>query len=509
MHSLDLEQQLLAALLKYPDVYNNIASFIDENDFYSKSSVVNKTIFCLLKESFESGQNIDEVVLTQRINSLGISFEDNINIGDYIQALALKQVSKDKIVDTCKELKKLTIRRSIYNSSLKLAEKMKSLPANKSYTEIIEQADSIYNDQINLYEVGESKPENIYDDMEDWVEERGNNPIEDFGPSGPHPRINEMYGSLVRPGNITVVVARSGVGKTQFCMDFCTKVSREHNIPVLHFDNGEMSKEELIMRQCAALSGIPMHLIESGKWRTTGYGDLSAEQVVEKIRSVWKKVKGLKFYYYNVAGMDVDTMVNVARRFYYSQIGRGNKMLFSFDYIKTTSESNAQNKSSWELVGKMVDKFKQFIQREIQDDSGPLISMITSVQSNRIGITNNRNADNVVDDESIVSLSDQIVQFSSHMFILRQKTMDELANEPQGFGTHKFIAVKTRHLGKDIHRAIEPVELNDGTKRKNYINLDFNNFGITEMGDLHDVEDARRLMDVEPLAGNHQEIDLL
>ena len=279
MHSLDLEQQLLAALLKYPDVYNNIASFIDENDFYSKSSVVNKTIFCLLKESFESGQNIDEVVLTQRINSLGISFEDNINIGDYIQALALKQVSKDKIVDTCKELKKLTIRRSIYNSSLKLAEKMKSLPANKSYTEIIEQADSIYNDQINLYEVGESKPENIYDDMEDWVEERGNNPIEDFGPSGPHPRINEMYGSLVRPGNITVVVARSGVGKTQFCMDFCTKVSREHNIPVLHFDNGEMSKEELIMRQCAALSGIPMHLIESGKWRTTGYGDLSAEQV--------------------------------------------------------------------------------------------------------------------------------------------------------------------------------------------------------------------------------------
>ena len=509
MYSLDLEQQLLAALLKYPDVYNNIASFIDENDFYSKSSDVNKTIFCLLKESFESGQNIDEVVLTQRINSLGISFEDNINIGDYIQALALKQVSKDKIVDTCKELKKLTIRRSIYNSSLKLAEKMKSLPANKSYTEIIEQADSIYNDQINLYEVGESKPENIYDDMEDWVEERGNNPIEDFGPSGPHPRINEMYGSLVRPGNITVVVARSGVGKTQFCMDFCTKVSREHDIPVLHFDNGEMSKEELIMRQCAALSGIPMHLIESGKWRTTGYGDLSAEQVVEKIRSVWKKVKGLKFYYYNVAGMDVDTMVNVARRFYYSQIGRGNKMLFSFDYIKTTSESNTQNKSSWELVGKMVDKFKQFIQREIQDDSGPLISMITSVQSNRIGITNNRNADNVVDDESIVSLSDQIVQFSSHMFILRQKTMDELANEPQGFGTHKFIAVKTRHLGKDIHRAIEPVELNDGTKRKNYINLDFNNFGITEMGDLHDVEDARRLMDVEPLAGNHQEIDLL
>lgn len=508
MHSLELEQQVLSALLKYPDIYNEISSFIDENDFYSQSSIVNKTIFCLLKEPLESGKKIDEVILTQRINSLGISFQDNIVIGDYIQALSLKQVSKESVIETCKELKKLTIRRCIYTNSIKLAEKMKSIPSNKSYSEIIEQADSIYNNQINLYEVGETKPENIYDDMEYLVEDRGNNPIEEFGPIGPHPRINEMYGSLVRPGNITVVVARSGVGKTQFCMDFCTKISRMHGIPVLHFDNGEMTKEELIMRQCAALSGIPMNLIESGKWRTTGYGDLSAEQVVDRIRSVWKDVKNLKFYYYNVAGMDVDAMINVARRFYYSKIGRGNKMLFSFDYIKTTSESNSQNKSSWELVGKMVDKFKQFIQREIQDDSGPLVSMITSVQSNRIGITNNRNADNVVDDESIVSLSDQIIQFSSHMFILRQKTMDELANEPNGFGTHKFIAVKTRHLGKDIHRAIQPVELQDGTKRKNYINLDFNNFGITEKGDLNDVEEARRMLNINPI-NNEVEFDLL
>ena len=34
----------------------------------------------------------------------------------------------------------------------------------------------------------------------------------------------------------------------------------------------------------------------------------------------------------------------------------------------------------------------------------PVIPMITSVQSNRSGITNNRNAQNIVDDESIVSL---------------------------------------------------------------------------------------------------------
>ena len=47
-----------------------------------------------------------------------------------------------------------------------------------------------------------------------------------------------MYGSLLRPGNITVIVARSGVGKTQFCIDFVTKTSEKYEVPILHFDNG-------------------------------------------------------------------------------------------------------------------------------------------------------------------------------------------------------------------------------------------------------------------------------
>ena len=78
--------------------------------------------------------------------------------------------------------------------------------------------------------------------------------------------------------HITVVVARAGVGKTQFCMDFCTKVSSiNNNVPILHFDNGEMSKEELIVRQCSALSGVPMHLLETGRWRQAG------QEIVDKV----------------------------------------------------------------------------------------------------------------------------------------------------------------------------------------------------------------------------------
>jgi replicative DNA helicase len=206
--------------------------------------------------------------------------------------------------------------------------------------------------------------------MEEFIEERGNNPIDQFGLMGPHERVNELYGSLLRPGNITVVVARAGVGKTQFCMDFCTKVSSiNNNVPILHFDNGEMSKEELIVRQCSALSGVPMHLLETGRWRQAG------EEIVQKVRDTWNRVKEFKFYYYNVAGHSIDSMLNIIRRFYYSEVGRGNPMIFSFDYIKTTYERQ-NGASSWETVGRMVDKFKQLIQKELCFNGAPTVAML-------------------------------------------------------------------------------------------------------------------------------------
>lgn len=494
--NLELEKQLLAALIKEPDSYAEIANFIGPQDFYRGASNLHSTIFTLIKQSIDKGENVDEVIIAQRAASLNLSFEDQLNPHDYICSLAMRKVPEGNLVKTAKELKKYTIRREIYESAQDVARKMKSVSPEETYGEIIEKADRAYNSKINLYETGDDVPENIYDDMESLIEERGNNPVTEFGLLGPHKKLNEIYGSLLRAGNITVIVARSAVGKTSFVLDFVTKVSLNHDIPVLHFDNGEMSKEELIMRQCAALSGVKLHLLETGLWRKAG------PKVVERVRSVWPKVKNLKFYYYNVGGMDVDSMIKTLKRFYYSKIGRGNQMIFSFDYIKTTSESSA-SKSEWQVVGEMVDKFKRCIQKEITQDNKPLIPMITSVQSNRTGIVTNRNSQDIIDNESIVSLSDRIIHFASHMFILRKKTMDEIAEEGPSFGTHKLIEIKARHLGEDIAGALEFVQIGDSL-RKNFINLDFQNFSITEKGDLRDIA---RYLDGSASPEQNRELD--
>jgi hypothetical protein len=134
--------------------------------------------------------------------------------------------------------------------------------------------------------------------------------------------------------------------------------------------------------------------------------------------------------------------------------------------------------------------------------------MITSVQSNRSGVTTNRRIENILDDESIVSLSDRIIQFCSHMFHLRSKTNEEIQAEGATFGTHVLSCFKHRHLGRNVHRALNLVELEDGSKRRNHINLDMANFSIREVGDLQDQVSDLGLNAIPEEDGEEMAVDL-
>ncbi len=500
IYSFDIEKKVLSGLLKHQHKWEEIASLITDDDFYSEDSKVNISIFKLIRASLNKGEAIDDTILIEKMKGLSVSFPDNIEISEFIHSLAYFKITEDVFLTCVAELKKKSLCRTIYDSCSKTAKFVKKVDPTMGYQDILDKADNIYNKDLQNFEAGNSNVVDLFEIMEDMIEERGNNPQEEFGLTGPHRRINEIYGPILRAGNITVIVARSGQGKTSLALDYCTRTGAEHGVPVVHFDNGEMSEEELIMRQCSAMSGVPMWLLETGKWRTTGYNNWSAEDVVRKVRETFKKIKeghGMKLYYVNVAGMDADEMCSQLKRIYYSKIGRGNEMIFSFDYIKTDFANMGKN-DGWAQVAYMVHKFKQTIHRDLCFDGEPCVSMLTSVQSNRLGITTNRGVESIVDDESVVSLSDAITHFCSWLFLLRQKVVDEITEDGEQFGTHKLVPLKARHLGKDALRHINPVNMPDGTSKRNFINLKINNFAVEECGDLQDIANFRNGISLEP-----------
>lgn len=453
-------------------------------------------MFSVIGSMIVKNESIDPAIVANNISDFKINFENGISAFDYLQSLKMRNISEDSIVQAAQIVKKFSIRRALVDNAKKLEKEICELDDSVSFDDIIKTADSIVNNQLNLYFNSQETPQNIFQDMEERIELRGENPVEEVGMMSPFKRVNELCGSLFLPGNITVIASRYGVGKTTVALDVCSKVGITYNVPVLHFDNGEMSYEELQNRMCAAYTNVPLYLITSGKWRQNA-------QYTQEIRAFWKKIKNWKFFYYNVGGMNYEEMINIARRWYYSNVGRGNKMILSFDYIKLSSLKGTSD-MFWAGVGDMLNAMKTFIQKEIVFENKPMISLFTSVQANRSGISQNvRNDDEIEDNERSIGLSDQIGQITSHLFILRKKTTNEIISEGPFFGTHKLIHIKSRHMGANPNRMFDLIEMPDGSKKKNFFHFNIVNFSVEEKGDLLDwvnhlsVENARPTPDGE------------
>ena len=72
-----------------------------------------------------------------------------------------------------------------------------------------------------------------------------------------------------------------------------------------------------------------------------------------------------------------------------------------------------------------------------------------------------------------------------------------MAEDPVYCGRHLMKIEKARNYGADVARIENRVEMPDGTTKKNYINFEFDNFKISDKGDLVD------------LVNHHNEINTL
>ena len=142
-----------------------------------------------------------------------------------------------------------------------------------------------------------------------------------------------------------------------------------------------------------------------------------------------------------------------------------------------------------QAIGQKIDKLKR-ISEEIK------CPIVTAMQLNRSGESFNRSSSNVVDDSSVIALSDRLQWFASFVAIFRRKTLDELALDGQEFGTHKLIPTKTRFQGReaaghqDLVRRLDP----NGKQiwAQNYLNYNVHNFKIEERGSLLTIAQRQR-----------------
>jgi replicative DNA helicase len=476
-YNVEIERALFSCLMKSPDRWGDVSHLLNELDFSSIHRGVYE-VFRLQLEQKPVG-SVAPLILSDILKKYGVNF-DGISILDYLNSIFYSPVNEKECENFAKEIKRLTIRRSLMQNCKKALKELEE-SADKKASELLEIVDkTLTGIQVNL---NNEETEPVFgESFIEAIEERGNNPIsvEDFGYMGPFQSINESIGSLVYDGSFVVTASRTGGGKSSLGFFYNTYLAGRYQLPVLHLDTAEMTKEQLQHRAVCSLSKgrVPLWAVKTGEWRKN-------KEWVDIIRGeIWPQVKNLTMEYKNVGGMTPKEIVSFCRRFYFNKVGRGNHMLIHWDYIKGTEAVGKETKE-YQAVGYLVGAMKSLVTEEITG------SIWTSVQANRTGIYSGKSKGEIRDSEDSFSLSDRIIQQATQGFLMRYKIPDEIYEEGGQFGNVILKSVKERDLlGKNAEEMLKMVEIKDGKDTrlvKNYFNLDSKLFHYEDKGSLREM----------------------
>ena len=501
IYSLKIERHVLGGLINNPKVFPEVERFITEKDFFND---INSTIFCVIRSILANNQPLDKILISEKIQNLQIKFQEPIDIYRYVDDISFTQITPKAVTEAARELLKYRIRREILETAEDIAYYAKKCGA-EDIDEIISTCDKKYSSKMSEYAI-ESEPAKLFEGIEELVEERGNNPQEDSGLVTPYKDFNDTYGGL-RAGNVYAICSRPGQGKTTWINDICFKTAHLNNIKVLILDT-EMETEDIQFRMAASITGVSMWHLETGNWRKNS-------ELVSRVRSSLPNIEGdnAGVYHTHVGNKTIDQICSLVRRWYLTEVGRGNPCLIAYDYVKLTGERISQNWAEHQDIGEKIDKLKK-LSEEI---NAPLV---TAMQLNRSGEGRGQGA--IVDDSSAISLSDRLQWYASFVAIFRRKTLDEIAEDnevdPNGgvvrdYGTHKLIPIKTRFQGRHAagHQDLVRRTLDDGrvSYENNCLYFSVRNFNVEERGSLRTlISDEQEQFLVEDNASNDGEIDI-
>ncbi len=484
LFSIEAEKQVIGGIIQYPELYVELKPYLRSSDF----SRINSTVWAVMEQEIENKGSPTPIILAARLSNLNIKF-DGIEAFDYLENLRYTSIDKRGIVTVAKEIKKLSIVRTIYMNADQLKRRMLEL-VDAPASDILTEVDKTLSDSLMMFDSNEEEAVNLYAELKDFIEERGNNPVTDQGYAMPFKLWNDYYGGL-RRGGIYFTASRSGQGKSTFLSFIADQVANVcnpgQNIKVLFLDT-EMDKFDQMTRLAAVRTNCPFHLIDTGNWRKD-------EKWFPKMRAELEKIEkeNRNLYFKQVASMGTDDLCNFIKRWFYKHVGKGGNALIVYDYMKVLAGDGDGRSPEWAIALHKMQRLKDLA----IELNAPLF---TALQVNRTGTTTNKQSGEVVDDESVLSISGRIDWLVNYGGILRRKTPDEIAEDGVDFGTHKLITLKSRFQGRVSSGHQDLVKIMDKGKvkyKQNYLCFKIDNFNVEEAGDYRTIAELKGLTKIK------------
>ncbi|MBQ6702740.1 MAG: replicative DNA helicase [Clostridia bacterium] len=256
--SLEAEQSVIGSVLINPECFDDIAQLISSEDFYLPE---HEQIFYAIKGMYASSKTVDVVTLANELVKEGV-YSDTDTLNNYIKTIIQTVPSAANVVDYAKIVKDKSILRMLIDACSQIT-------------------DNAYSEQHEVNRILDSAEQKIFD-IAQGNETKGFAHIRDVlkltldnlnllatNPDAAHGTqtgFSDLDDTLVGmgPGELILVGARPGMGKTSFVLNIASNVAKRTKKAVCIFSL-EMSNQELVSRMLSGEGMVDSYNIRSGK----------------------------------------------------------------------------------------------------------------------------------------------------------------------------------------------------------------------------------------------------
>ncbi len=336
--SVEAEQALLGSIIVSPDAFDKIGGLITAEDFYVEE---HKHIYSALIKMYSQNKTIDVVTLVNALVEMGD--RDEAGGIQYITLLAESVPSAANVKDYANIVKDKSVLRKLIRVCDEINEDAYSEADVRTIVDSAEQKifDISHNNDSKEFRHIRDVLQNVYRDIEVLSETKGAVSGAKTGFSG----LDRMLVQMGK-GDLVIVGARPGMGKTSFALNIATNVAKSSKKSVAIFSL-EMSGEQLVTRIISSEAMVDSHSLRTGHL---------ANEDWDNIADVISSLSGCDIYIDDTSAITTTEMKSKLRRL-------PNLGLVVIDYIglmQTTSNSDNRAQQVGEISRNLKIMAKDF-----------------------------------------------------------------------------------------------------------------------------------------------------
>ena len=336
--SVEAEQALLGSIIVNPDSYDKIGGMISAEDFYLED---HRHIFNAFLKMYSASKTIDVVTLVNALVEEGT--KDEAGGIQYITLLAESVPSIANIKDYAKIVKDKSILRRLISVCEEINEDAYSESNVRTIVDNAEQKifDISHNNDSKEFRHIRDVLQNVYKDIETLSETKGAVSGSKTGFSG----LDRMLIQMGK-GDLVIVGARPGMGKTSFALNIATNVAKTTKKAVAIFSL-EMSAEQLVTRIISSEALVDSHNLRTGQLKPEDW---------DNIADVISSLSGCDIYIDDTSAITTTEMKSKLRRLH-------NLGLVVVDYIglmQTTANTDNRAQQVGEISRNLKIMAKDF-----------------------------------------------------------------------------------------------------------------------------------------------------